>query len=92
VGSARIGEPWETTRTWNQVIVRTEAGQALIDLARRKGVLEFRESPAGALDELKAAARDKKKASLEKIIARTGSPEDLIYMDRRDPVIRAILD
>ena len=92
VGSARIGETWETTRTWNQVIVRTEAGQALIDLARRKGVLEFRDPPAGVLDELKAAARDKKKASLEKIIARTGSPEDLIYMDRRDPVIRAILD
>ncbi len=91
VGSARIGAPWEETRTWNQVIVRTEAGQALLDLARRKGVLEFREPPAGALAELKAAALDKKRQSLGTLIARTGDPGDLIYLDPGDPMIRRVL-
>jgi coenzyme F420 hydrogenase subunit beta len=87
VGSARLPEDWEHLRSWNQVIVRTETGQALMDLARRKGVLEFREVPASALEELKKAAWNKKKASLKTIVEKTGSPEDLIYVDPHDPVI-----
>jgi len=92
VGSARLSEDWETARTWNQVIVRTKTGQDLIKLARDKGVLEFREVPAGILDDLKKAARAKKKASLEKIMEKTGNADDLIYVDRQDSVIRQILD
>ncbi len=92
VGSARLPEAWETARTWNQVIVRTKAGQELIRLARDKGILEFREVPAGVLEALKRAAVDKKKASLEKIVEKTGNPEDLIYVDRRDPAICGLMD
>jgi coenzyme F420 hydrogenase subunit beta len=92
VGSARLSEDWETARTWNQVIVRTKTGQDLIKLARDKGVLEFREVPAGILDDLKKAARAKKKASLGKIMEKTGNADDLIYVDRQDSVIRQILD
>jgi len=92
VGSARLPEAWETARTWNQVIVRTKTGQELIERARAKGVLEFREAPARALEELKTAARDKKRASLQKIMEKSGDPEDLIYVDRRDAVICGILD
>ena len=47
VGSARLPEGWETARAWNQVIVRTKRGRDLLELARRRGVLEFREVPAG---------------------------------------------
>jgi coenzyme F420 hydrogenase subunit beta len=36
VGSARSSEGWEVDRGWNQVLVRTEKGQALLDLAREK--------------------------------------------------------
>jgi coenzyme F420 hydrogenase subunit beta len=65
VGSARLPEGWEKAKSWNQLIVRTEAGQKLMDLARSKGVLEFREAPEGNLDRLKQASRNKKKTGIE---------------------------
>jgi coenzyme F420 hydrogenase subunit beta len=92
VGSARLPEDWESLRSWNQVIVRTKAGQDLMNLARKKGILEFREVPAGVLADLKKAALNKKKSSLKTIMEKTGDPEDLIYVNRRDSVIGPILD
>jgi coenzyme F420 hydrogenase subunit beta len=65
VGSARLPEGWEEARHWNQVIVRTDRGAALLDLARRRGVLEFRAVPAGNLEKLKAAALGKKRAAAQ---------------------------
>jgi coenzyme F420 hydrogenase subunit beta len=67
IGSARLPEDWAETKTWNQVLVRSVRGQTLMELARSKGVLEFREVPQGNLEELKQAAREKKKAALERI-------------------------
>lgn len=92
VGSARLPEAWESLRSWNQVIVRTKTGQDLMSLARRKKVLEFREVPGGVLEELKKAALSKKKTSLKAILEKTGSAEDLIYVDRQDSVVRRIMD
>lgn len=63
VGSARLPEGWEAARRWNQVIVRTARGAELLDLARRRGVLEFRAVPEGNLERLKAAALGKKRAA-----------------------------
>jgi coenzyme F420 hydrogenase subunit beta len=63
VGSARLPEGWKAARLWNQVIVRTKRGRDLLELARRRGVLEFREVPAGNLEKLKAASLNKKKAA-----------------------------
>jgi coenzyme F420 hydrogenase subunit beta len=63
VGSARLPEGWEEARFWNQVIVRTRRGSDLMELARSKGVLEFREVPAGNLEKLKAASLNKKRAA-----------------------------
>jgi len=63
VGSARLPEGWEAARSWNQVIVRTSRGAELLELARRKEIIEFREVPAGNLEKLKAAALNKKKAA-----------------------------
>lgn len=91
VGSARLPEDWETLRSWNQVIVRTKTGQDLIDLARKKGILEFREVPAEVLEDLKKAALNKKRTALKTIMEKTGTPEDLIYVHRRDSVICRIL-
>lgn len=67
VGSARLPEGWEEAKGWNQVIVRTEAGQRLIDLAQQRGVLEFRDVPEGNLEKLKKASLSKKKAGVEKM-------------------------
>ena len=61
VGSARLPEGWEEAKSWNQIVVRTDRGQKLMDLARSKGVLEFRNVPDGNLDRLKKASLNNKK-------------------------------
>jgi coenzyme F420 hydrogenase subunit beta len=63
VGSARLPEGWEEARGWNQVIVRTRRGGDLLELARRKGVLEFRKVPSGNWEKLKAASLAKRRAA-----------------------------
>jgi coenzyme F420 hydrogenase subunit beta len=73
VGSARLPEGWETARGWNQVIVRTELGRDLLELARRRGVLEFRDPPVGNLEKLKAASLNKKRAAERRSSIETGA-------------------
>jgi coenzyme F420 hydrogenase subunit beta len=77
VGSARLPEGWETARFWNQVIVRTKRGSDLLELARSKGVLEFREVPAGNLEKLKAASLNKKRAAASHPSGRRSSVEPI---------------
>ncbi len=89
VGSARLPEGWEVARGWNQVIVRSPAGEKLMKLARSRGVLEFREMPEGNLEKLKQASLNKKRAALKALAALSGSPEDLVYLDCKDPVVRS---
>jgi coenzyme F420 hydrogenase subunit beta len=67
VGSARLPEDWAETKTWNQVIVRSQRGRELLELARAKGVLEFRDVPEGVFEDLKKAAREKKKTALDRL-------------------------
>jgi coenzyme F420 hydrogenase subunit beta len=66
VGSARLPEGWEAARSWNQVIARTKRGMDLLELARIRGVIEFREPPAENLEKLKAASLGKKMAASRK--------------------------
>ena len=75
VGSARLPEGWETARSWNQVIVRTKRGMDLLELARVRGVLEFRAAPAGNLEKLKAASLGKKRAATSRSNTRRDSGE-----------------
>jgi len=91
VGSARLPENWEETKTWNQVIVRSERGEKLMETARIKGVLEFHNVPDGNFAELQKAAVEKKKGALGKLIEKSGRPDNLVYLDRNDPVIKAIM-
>lgn len=91
VGSARLPESWEETRSWNQIIVRSERGRALMDLARARGVLEFREVPEGNFAELKRAAVEKKKGALGRLIEKSGHIDNLIYLDRNDPVVKKMM-
>lgn len=86
VGSARSPEGWEVDRGWNQVLVRTEKGQELLDLARSRGVLEFKEVPPGNLDKLKAASLGKKNTCVAKLEEVSGRKDDLIYT-RREAVL-----
>jgi len=91
VGSARLPEGWDTAKGWNQVIVRSQAGQELLDLARSKGVLEFRDLPDGNLEKLKTASMNKKRFCVESLIKKSGSPDELLYLDPHDPVFSSLL-
>jgi coenzyme F420 hydrogenase subunit beta len=49
------------------LIVRTDRGQHLVELARSRGVLEFREAPVGNLERLKKAALNKKRTGAKEL-------------------------
>ena len=72
VGGARSADGWDVDRKWNQVIVRSEKGEALLRLAREKGVLEFKEVPQTGLDKLKGASLGKKRTGVRNLRERTG--------------------
>jgi coenzyme F420 hydrogenase subunit beta len=91
VGSARFSGNWEEVRHWNQLIVRTEKGRELVELAVKKSTLEVREASAESLKELKDAAANKKKQALKNIIRKSGSVKKLLYLDSRDPVVQKYL-
>jgi coenzyme F420 hydrogenase subunit beta len=92
VGSAILNEPWEQAREWNQVIARTRLGQELMELARKKRLLEFREVPADNLENLKTASMHKKRTALKNLRLRTGNDQDYLYLDKDDPVFREIIN
>lgn len=91
VGSARLPEGWEEARNWNQIIVRTELGEKLINLAQKKKVLEFRKVPEGTLERLKEASLKKKRTAVKNLQAKTRTKDDLIYIDKGDPVFGPLL-
>ena len=90
VGSARLPEGWKEARRWNQILVRTRAGEALLALAKARGILDFRDVPEGNLDRLKQASMNKKRAAVRDLVKRSGREEDLIYLDRHDPALQGL--
>ena len=91
VGAARYGGDCDQMRGWNQIIVRSTSGKDLIDLAQERGVLEVREAPASALQELKNAASDKKRKALKNIVEKSRSVKNLLYLNSDDPVVKKYL-
>jgi coenzyme F420 hydrogenase subunit beta len=87
VGSARLPEGWEVAKGWNQVIVRTSTGQRLLNLAKERGLLEFRDVPEGNLDKLKTASLGKKKTAVKNLKIRSRDPKNLFYLDPEDPIL-----
>jgi coenzyme F420 hydrogenase subunit beta len=87
VGSARSSEGWSVDKGWNQVIVRSSLGQQLLDLAKRKGVLEFKDVPRENIEKLKKASAKKKAACLKNLTMKTGADDDLIYLDCEDAAV-----
>lgn len=61
VGGARSADGWDVDKGWNQVIVRSEKGEKLLNLAREKGILEFKEVPETGLEKIKNASLSKKR-------------------------------
>ena len=72
VGGARSADGWETDKKWNQIIVRSKTGEELLELARSRGVLEFKDAPDTALDKLKGASLGKKRTAVHTMQERFG--------------------
>jgi coenzyme F420 hydrogenase subunit beta len=90
VGSARLPEGWEEAKGWNQVIVRTPLGQKLLNLAKKKGLLEFRDVPEGNLPKLKTASLGKKRTAVKNLKLRSRDPKNLFYLDPEDPFLKTM--
>ena len=88
VGSARSPEGWEVDRGWNQVLVRSELGRDLLELARDRGLLEFKEVPPENLEKLRRAALGKKNTCVAHLEEVSGSKDDLIYTRREEILCR----
>lgn len=65
---------------WNTVIIRTEVGAELMEMAKAKGKLEIDSLPGENLAHLKEAALLKKKRALKEIVNKTGDKENLLYL------------
>jgi coenzyme F420 hydrogenase subunit beta len=92
VGSARLPEGWEVARSWNHVLVRTQIGHELMELAKSRGILEFRDVPKENLDRLKMASMNKKRKAVKNLAQKSGSSDNLLYLDSRDTVLRTLFD
>jgi coenzyme F420 hydrogenase subunit beta len=75
---------------WNTIIVRRPKGQELMEEARRARAIEVADMPRANLKHLKEAALLKKKRALENIVKRTGSKENLLYLQGADS-LRSLL-
>ncbi len=91
IGGARSSEGGEVDRGWNQIIVRSRKGKELLEVAKQKGVLEFREIGPENLEKLKRASVNKKKRAIQSIIEKTGDVNNLLYLDPFDPSLESIL-
>jgi hypothetical protein len=71
-------------------IVRTQMGQELNEHARAKGLLEFRDVPENNLETLKKVSMNKKRMAIKNLTEKSGSPHDLSFLNRNDPVFSSL--
>lgn len=90
VGGARSADGWTVDKGWNQVIVRSEKGQQLLDLARQKGVLDFKDVPETGLDKLKGASLGKKRTGVKNLRQLSGRDDALGYLSPCSQLFREL--
>jgi coenzyme F420 hydrogenase subunit beta len=66
---------------WNTLIVRSEAGEELVNAAVASGALETAALPEENLAHLEEAVLNKKRRALANIANKSGSDEDLLYLN-----------
>ncbi len=80
VGGARSADGWDVDKGWNQLIVRSEKGMKLLEIARKKGVLEFKDVSESGLEKLKSASKGKKRTGIKNLRELSGKEDDLGYL------------
>jgi len=75
-----VGSGRAKFKGWNTVVVRSKAGAELMEIAKKKGVVETQPIPAESVENLKRASLNKKKRAVSSIIAKTGDKKDLLYL------------
>ena len=90
VGGARSADGWDVDKGWNQIIVRSDKGRKLLDIARDKGILEFKDVPETGLDKLKGASLGKKRTGVKNLRALTGEEGDLGYLNPSKTLFQGI--
>ena len=80
IGGARSSKGWDVDQHWNQVILRTQQGVKLLELARKKGILEFKAVEETNLDKIKKASLNKKKTALKNLSRISGNTGDLAIL------------
>ena len=90
IGGARSADGWDVDKGWNQIIVRSDKGRKLLDIARDKGILEFKDVPETGLDKLKGASLGKKRTGVKNLRALTGEEGDLGYLNPSKTLFQGI--
>ena len=85
VGSA------EGIEGWNTLLVRTEAGERLVEAAVARGLLETEPLPQASYDHLAEAAMNKKRRAFRRVAERTGDAGDLLFMKLRPEVASRLI-
>jgi coenzyme F420 hydrogenase subunit beta len=85
VGSA------EGIEGWNTLLVRTEAGERLMEAAVARGLLETGPLPQASYDHLAEAAMNKKRRAFRRVAERTGDAGDLLFMKLRPEVASRLI-
>jgi coenzyme F420 hydrogenase subunit beta len=70
----------EGTEGWNTVIVRTRRGEDIVDIMKKKGVIEVNQLPADSISHLKEASLNKKARAIKEIVKKTGDKDNLLYL------------
>lgn len=76
---------------WNTVIVRTDTGAELMEMAKAQEKLETAPLPLQNLAHLKEAALLKKKRALKEIIERSGDKRNLLYLGLSESMVDKLL-
>ncbi len=81
----------EGIQGWNTVIVRTDVGAELMQLAKARGKVETDALPPQNLAHLKEAALLKKKRAVKEIIQRSGDKGNLLYLGLSESTVSKLL-
>ena len=63
----------------------------IVEGAEKKGLIEIREIPKENLTRLERASLSKKRRALDRIIQKTGSVDDLLYLKLQAEIARQLL-